>query len=643
MNQRPPQSDAFSDLFAWKILSRLAEDKRVQRKIPGDGVIHFDRRLPFLFVFRPSPDDEEKVEQPLVTAEAAYLIAPTDGQAFKATTRMLDTISQTLSNHFGAFLIVDVWCSPRDQLPQEQHAESGETVHPAPAFKVFANASYVPRQTVDTLAKSLRRIQILKRSAEVSVEENWNGRPTDRKPLISARQAKRNGCYLIGLEIRPVYRDSTNGHFYPRVFRRLRRGLERALKQAVFTFVRMRTNMRPKHFYTLGRRAVSKNVWEVDRQLAELSNSFDFLWQATPINAEASWRDFYRSQFEVTPYFNYRPLAMDPAMLKRRLYAIPIERVEDPTIAFLFRQKQDELDRKITMLSDVGTRKFLLGSLQVYGGVPPQLLALAKEMVERISPRSRENTAGGQLDAEQFAARARAEVEYYRQTYRGFTPEVTIREDMYTGLLTSKGNLYIGHKTLIPAGRVDALIQHELGTHSVTYFNGRAQPFQQLYTGLAGYDVLQEGLAVLSEYLVGGLSRPRMRLLAARVVAAQRMLEGATFVDTFRLLDRTYEFSQRTAYTITMRVYRGGGLTKDVVYLQGLVQMLEYLKDGGEINPLLVGKIAADHIPLITELRHRHVLRAPPLRPRFLDHPQAAKKIARLRQGMTVLDLIKPK
>ena len=32
-------------------------------------------------------------------------------------------------------------------------------------------------------------------------------------------------------------------------------------------------------------------------------------------------------------------------------------------------------------------------------------------------------------------------------------------------------------------------------------------------TGLTGYDTLQEGLAVLSEYLVGGLSRPRLRLL----------------------------------------------------------------------------------------------------------------------------------
>ena len=48
--------------------------------------------------------------------------------------------------------------------------------------------------------------------------------------------------------------------------------------------------------------------------------------------------------------------------------------------------------------------------------------------------------------------------------------------------------------------------------------HGRSQPFQQLYVGLAGYEALQEGLAVLSEYLVGGLSRPRPAPVSNSVV-----------------------------------------------------------------------------------------------------------------------------
>ncbi len=150
--------------------------------------------------------------------------------------------------------------------------------------------------------------------------------------------------------------------------------------------------------------------------------------------------------------------------------------------------------------------------------------------------------------------------------------------------MVSRGNLLVSSESRIPASRVEALIQHEVGTHVLTYHNGRAQPLRQLYTGLAGYDALQEGLAVLAEYLVGGLSRPRLRLLAARVVAAAHMIDGATFVETFRELDRTHGFSQRTAFVVTMRTYRGGGLTKDAVYLRGLRQILDYLGNGGRLR-----------------------------------------------------------
>jgi uncharacterized protein (TIGR02421 family) len=187
---------------------------------------------------------------------------------------------------------------------------------------------------------------------------------------------------------------------------------------------------------------------------------------------------------------------------------------------------------------------------------------------------------------------------------------------------------------------VEALLQHEVGTHVLTYHNGRIQPFRQLYAGLAGYDALQEGLAVLTEYLVGGLGRPRLRLLAARVVATRRLIEGASFVETFRELNRTYSLAGRAAFIVAMRTYRGGGLTKDAVYLRGLHQILEYLGKGSELEPLLVGKIGVPHISVIRELRWRGVLHEPPLKPRYLGQPDALARLEQVRGGMSVMELI---
>jgi uncharacterized protein (TIGR02421 family) len=280
----------------------------------------------------------------------------------------------------------------------------------------------------------------------------------------------------------------------------------------------------------------------------------------------------------------------------------------------------------------------LYGSLQLFGGIDNELNELAEVLLAKISFRSRE-AGGGYLNATNFARRARTEIDYYRQLYPALSAEVIVRDDT-VGLMVSQGNLLIGHQTRIPASRAEALLQHEVGTHVLTYFNGRGQPFQQLYTGLAGYEELQEGLAVLAEYLVGGLSRPRLRLLAGRVVAARCLIEGATFIDTFRELTRTYGFAQRTAFTMTVRIYRSGGLTKDAVYLRGLIGVLDYLKKGGELEPLFVGKIMGDHIPIIQELQARQVLRPVPLRPRYIDQPQTIQRLERLRKGITILDLI---
>ena len=80
-----------------------------------------------------------------------------------------------------------------------------------------------------------------------------------------------------------------------------------------------------------------------------------------------------------------------------------------------------------------------------------------------------------------------------------------------------------------------------------------------------------------------------------------------------------------------MRVYRGGGLTKDAVYLRGLAAILRYVQKGGDLNPLLVGKMAVEHIPIIKELQYRNVLKPVPIVPRYLQDAAALERLERLR------------
>jgi len=216
---------------------------------------------------------------------------------------------------------------------------------------------------------------------------------------------------------------------------------------------------------------------------------------------------------------------------------------------------------------------------------------------------------------------------------------VRVRDDV-EGVMVSRGTLNISSRYQISRERAFALLQHEVGTHVATYYNGMAQPFKLFYLGVPGYEQLQEGLAVLSEYMTGGLTNQRMRILAARVVAVHHMLAGNPFTATFDLLVEKHGFKPETAFYIAMRVYRGGGLTKDAVYLKGLLNVVEYVKEGNDISRLLIGKIRQDYLPIIQELLHRRLLKPLPLRPKYLNPPYL-DKVDEIRKGGSVFKMIK--
>lgn len=637
MKVTSPEFDPIPDCLIDDVCLRLAANRSVRQTLPGGGVLNVDRLLPFLCVYRRDPKRNDAGTGLFVTAEGAYLYAPGEATRRKGMRKLVRRIVETVSERLGGFLLLEIWSAEDRMLMRESDLITGEPLLPHAGFRILSRPQHRSVKTIAELEFALQRIKVQRHAAHVEIHQQARNHPPRMTQLISAADADRLSCDVLGLEILPIFRNRDNGDVYDDLLRRLRRGVGRSLKKAFFTFAVNRTTARPQHYWVLGRRSLSKQVWSVDRQLADISGQFKFLLLVTPVNAERSWHTFAESKFSREPQFQYRPLETDTLLLKRKLHRIPTEQIEDPTLAHLFRQTQDEMDRQITMLSDIGTRRFLPGSLQVFGGVEPSLLELAKDILRR---RRDEEESGTKVSAKEFVQRARSEIRYYRRQMKSLPAQAVIRDDMYSGLMTIGGNLLVGRETMIAAARVDALIQHEIGTHLLTYYNGRAQPLQLLRVGLAGYDALQEGMAVLSEYLVGGLSRGRVRTLAARVVAVSQMTGGAPFTETFQTLVSDYRIDQRLAYTIVLRVYRGGGLTKDAVYLRGLVEILDYVSRGGELDLLCVGKLAADHLPMVRELLLRGVLQKPQLRPRYFDALETAERLDRLRGGRTVLDLI---
>src|SRR5690606_3475050 len=243
------------------------------------------------------------------------------------------------------------------------------------------------------------------------------------------------------------------------------------------------------------------------------------------------------------------------------------------------------------------------------------------------------------INAEAFGALARAEFEHYRASLPSFDATVEIRADI-SSLMVSDNKLLIPPHTRLTEARARALLAHEVGTHLLTFYNGKCQPLALMSTGLAGNEQLQEGLAVLSEYLAGGLTMHRLKLLAARVIAVHHLLSGGDFVEVFREMRHVLNLRAREAFFVTLRVFRAGGFTKDAIYLRGLVEVLDHLRHEKPFELLLVGKFATSQLSLMRELKLRRLLKGPVLLPRVLETENGRTRLAALiGQPRTVFDL----
>jgi uncharacterized protein (TIGR02421 family) len=346
-----------------------------------------------------------------------------------------------------------------------------------------------------------------------------------------------------------------------------------------------------------------------------------------------------RRQFEddgQPPTFRYRDLEEDPAVAAKRLDGVRVAEVSDPTVASLLLAKQRELRLQLEMLDSRGTDAFLPLSIELYGTVTSALLSTAQAILRQVHPPALEE--GPWLDAEAVSKAAQAELDRYRAFAPDLESHVEVR-DGCTGVMVSNGDVLVAPTVRVPVGRIEALVHHEVGTHVVTHVNGAHQPLHVLASGLAGHDETQEGLAVLAEHLVGGLTPARLRQLAARVVAVHLMLEGVPFADVHATLVRD-GIPHVQAFVTTVRAFRSGGLTKDAVYLRGLVELVDHLAAGGDLDTLLLGKMPLTAAPLVGELRDRGVLHDPLLRPRYLDDPRARRRLAGLADVQSPIELI---
>ncbi len=368
---------------------------------------------------------------------------------------------------------------------------------------------------------------------------------------------------------------------------------------------------------------------QVDQDLARMDARIDWLMALSPIGNQALWEGFEASGRQQIGPLQYIDLEIDLHEARQELLALPVDQIESPLLSTLLAEKQREIERQIQLVRLRGTEGFVAASIELFGDVEPPLLELANQVLESVKPGEPLQADAG---IDEVSAAVDEELAWYRDTSDDFRFDVVIDPDLNSMMMVSHGVLYVDANLRLPHARVQPLIQHEVGTHLVTRYNGQCQALVQLKVGLAHYDPLQEGLGVLAEYLAGYLPGERLRVLAARVVATDMAIHGSDVPEIFDLLHVTHGMPTDDAFDVAVRARRGGGLTKDAVYLRGLRDLMDYLRDGGDLSALFAGKFALAHVTALDQLMEHGWVVPPAVLPRYFSAPGFAGRLQRCRQ-----------
>lgn len=295
----------------------------------------------------------------------------------------------------------------------------------------------------------------------------------------------------------------------------------------------------------------------------------------------------------------------------------------------------DTLESTMGLLQSRGTTEFFNHSKDLFGE-PTQLmidrttrvLDLAVHLDSSLAELNFEKLVveGYQkhLTAPAFAKALRGRL---RPHFGEDTPSVKVVPGLSAKALAGAKRIRVRKGAEFTQRDIDQLLQHEALVHVATALNGRAQPsFEILGRAHAGTTEVQEGLAVFAEIISGAMDPRRFRRLADRVIAIDMAIGGADFREVYDFyVPRVGDPDQ--AYENTRRIFRGGVIsggapfTKDMVYLNGLLRVHNYMRSvvklgrADLIRIAFSGKLDIEDLPAIAYLAGEGELIAPKYMP----------------------------
>jgi hypothetical protein len=245
-----------------------------------------------------------------------------------------------------------------------------------------------------------------------------------------------------------------------------------------------------------------------------------------------------------------------------------VAEVTRPLGAFgcLHAERAAELELEARLVESLGTRGLPLLAAERFPTPPPaaarecdvfvtEALALPEEPAEAL------HASDDEADPHSLVVRLRA-----RAREVGLSLSVRVSREQLATAATGTGVVSVRPRVLLSARAVERIVTHELLGHALPRARAAYADWTLFRAGTRGAGDDEEGRAILCEQRGGWLGAERRRELALRHVAALGVRAGAEPRDSVKRLVELGAPVAR-AVEIAVRVHRGGGLAREIVYL----------------------------------------------------------------------------
>lgn len=340
-----------------------------------------------------------------------------------------------------------------------------------------------------------------------------------------------------------------------------------------------------------------QTLFKIDNRIDELVKKIELLSYVNPINIEEEKKKFFASKYLTDPNFKYPKRDFDKFKLHREFFTLPIEDIQDKRLRALYEEIIYSYSGLIQCIETIGEgKKFYFNSLHSFGTPTEQDVENAKFILHFEDEDNNLEIFRSKYTPKEAEAIFR---KYAKQYDFSFNIKYSKTMGAIAMVLNNIQTLVINENHTFSENEMGVLTNHEIGVHMVTTMNGLLHKLKIFSHGFPNNVETQEGLAVFSEYMSGNLTIKRLKELAYRVIAVDSLAKGYSFSKTFRLLHNTYDLDRETAFYITMRAHRGGGFTKDYLYLSGLKKVYNYYKSKKDLGLLLTGKVSLEFVDYI--------------------------------------------